>query len=174
MVPAWPACFRYLLRQPECGQRLNFQRVADRDQAADRADEQERRDCRTDRGRREDDRHLGREAQRALEERDALAKQLRELNARRLEEDAKAKAGAPPRGVAEWAAERARDDVRAFVLACLSAGAPWVVSAAGAPDPVVVAARAKGAGPATPPSSTGCPSTGRRHGKKGIGSKVSW
>ncbi len=93
------------------------------------------------------DRDLIAHLERALEERDALAKQLRELNARRLEEDAKAKAGAPPRGVAEWAAERARDDVRAFVLACLSAGAPWVVSAAGAPDPVVVAARAKGAGP---------------------------
>jgi len=92
------------------------------------------------------DRDLIAHLERALEERDALAKQLRELNARRLEEDARAKAGDPPRGVAEWAADRGRDDVRAFALACLSAGAPWVVSAAGAPDPVVVAARAKGAG----------------------------
>lgn len=93
------------------------------------------------------DRDLIAHLERALEERDALAKQLRELNARRLEEDARAKAGDPPRGVAEWAPERARDDVRAFALACLSAGAPWVVSAAGAPEPVVVAARTKGAGP---------------------------
>ena len=55
--------------------------------------------------------------------------------------------GEPPRGVAEWADARGRDDVRAFALACLTAGAPWVVSGAAGPDPVVVVARAKGAGP---------------------------
>jgi alanyl-tRNA synthetase len=90
------------------------------------------------------DRDLIAHLERAVEERDALAKQLRELNARRLAEDARASVGEPPRGVAQWAAERGRDEVRAFALACLSAGAPWVVSGAGAPDPVVVVGRAKG------------------------------
>lgn len=93
------------------------------------------------------DRDLIAHLERAFEERDALARQLRELNAKRLAEEARARVGDPPHGVAEWAAERARDEVRAFALACLSAGAPWAVSAAGAPDPVVVAVRAKGAGP---------------------------
>ena len=89
------------------------------------------------------DRDLIAHLERALEERDVLAKQLRELNGRLLANDARAKVGAPPCGVAEWAAERGRDDVRAFALACLTAGAPWVVSAAAAPDPVVVVGRAK-------------------------------
>jgi alanyl-tRNA synthetase len=92
------------------------------------------------------DRDLIAHLERALEERDALAKQLRELNGRLLADDARAKVGDPPRGVAEWAARRGRDEVRAFALACLSAGAPWVVSAAGAPDPVIVVARAKSEG----------------------------
>ncbi len=93
------------------------------------------------------DRDLIAHLERAFEERDALAKQLRELNARRLADEARARVGAAPRGVAEWAAERPRDEVRAFALACLSAGAPWAVSGAGAPDPVVVVVRSKGAGP---------------------------
>ena len=93
------------------------------------------------------DRDLIAHLERALEERDALAKQLRELNGRLLAEDARAKVGDPPRGVAEWAAERERDDVRSFALACLDAGAPWAVSAAAAPNPVVVVVRQKGAGP---------------------------
>ncbi len=93
------------------------------------------------------DRDLIAHLERALEERDALARQLRELNARLLAGDARARVGAPPRGVAEWAETRGRDDARAFALACLSAGAPWVVSGAGGPEPVVVVARAKGTGP---------------------------
>ena len=93
------------------------------------------------------DRDLIAHLERALEERDALAKQLRELNGRLLAEEARTKVGDPPRGVAEWAGERERDDVRAFALACLSAGAPWAVSAAAAPNPVVVVVRQKAAGP---------------------------
>jgi alanyl-tRNA synthetase len=93
------------------------------------------------------DRDLIAHLERALEERDALAKQLRELTGRLLAEDAKSKVGVPPRGVAEWSDARPRDDARAFALACLTAGAPWVVSAAGAPDPVVVVARPRAEGP---------------------------
>jgi hypothetical protein len=36
--------------------------------------------------------------------------------------------------------------VRRFALKCLEAGAPWVVAAAAAPDPALVAGRAKGGG----------------------------
>ena len=93
------------------------------------------------------DRDLIAHLERALEERDALAKQLRELNGRLLAEEARARVGDPPRGVAEWAAQRERDLVREFALACLSAGAPWAVSAAAAPNPVVVVVRPKGEGP---------------------------
>jgi len=92
------------------------------------------------------DRDLIAHLERAYEERDALAKQLRELTGRLLADEAKAKVGSPPRGVAEWADARSREEVRAFALACLSAGAPWVVSGAGAPDPLVVVARPRGEG----------------------------
>jgi alanyl-tRNA synthetase len=34
--------------------------------------------------------------------------------------------------------------VRSFALQCLEAGAPWVISAAAAPEPALVVARAKG------------------------------
>lgn len=93
------------------------------------------------------DRDLIAHLERALEERDVLARQLRELNGRLLAADAAAKVGQPPVGVAEWAAERDREGVRAFALACLDAGAPWAVSAAAGPDPVVIVVRAKGPGP---------------------------
>jgi alanyl-tRNA synthetase len=93
------------------------------------------------------DRDLIAHLERALEERDVLAKQLRELNGRLLAEEARVRVGDPPRGVAEWATERERENVREFALACLSAGAPWAVSAAASPNPVVVVVRPKGAGP---------------------------
>ncbi|MBK7367902.1 MAG: hypothetical protein IPJ04_08285 [Candidatus Eisenbacteria bacterium] len=45
--------------------------------------------------------------------------------------------------MAELAESRSREEARAFALACLNAGAPWVVSAALAPEPMVMVARAK-------------------------------
>jgi alanyl-tRNA synthetase len=55
--------------------------------------------------------------------------------------------GTPPAGVADFAPERPRDEVRIFALKCLEAGAPWVVAGAAAPDPVLIVGRAKtGAG----------------------------
>ena len=89
------------------------------------------------------DRDLIAHLERAAEERDELAKQLRELRAKALAEEARARVGAPAAAVNEWADERSREDARGFALACLTAGAPWVVSAAGGPEPVVVVARAK-------------------------------
>jgi alanyl-tRNA synthetase len=51
--------------------------------------------------------------------------------------------GQPPAAVADLADARSREDVRAFALACLTAGAPWVVSASRGPEPALVVARAK-------------------------------
>lgn len=83
--------------------------------------------------------------ERAAEERDELRKRLAAMVLERLALQARARVGDPPRGVAECAAERSREEVRAFALQCLEAGAPWVVSAAAAPSPCLVAGRAKGA-----------------------------
>jgi hypothetical protein len=57
--------------------------------------------------------------------------------------DARERVGDPPRGVAEFTASRPREEVRRFALKCLEAGAPWVVTGAATPDPVVVIGRAK-------------------------------
>ncbi len=89
------------------------------------------------------DRDLIAHLERAAEERDELAKQLREYVARELAGAARTRVGDPPAGVAELADTRSREDVRAFALACLTAGAPWVVSAARGPEPALVVARAK-------------------------------
>ena len=89
------------------------------------------------------DRDLLAHLDRAVEERDELAKQLRELREKRLAEEARARVGDPPAAVAELAESRSREEARAFALACLNAGAPWVVSAALAPEPMVMVARAK-------------------------------
>ncbi len=91
------------------------------------------------------DRDLIAHLERAAEERDELAKRLRALESRLLADEASRRVGDPPAGVAELAESRSREDVRAFALACLTAGAPWVVSAARGPDPVLVVARAKAA-----------------------------
>jgi alanyl-tRNA synthetase len=91
------------------------------------------------------DRDLLAHLERAAEERDDLAKRLRALESRLLAEDASRRVGDPPAGVAELADARSREDVRAFALACLTAGAPWVVSGARGPEPALVLARAKGA-----------------------------
>jgi alanyl-tRNA synthetase len=91
------------------------------------------------------DRDLIAHLERAAEERDELAKRLRALETRLLADDARRRVGDPPAGVAELADERSREDVRAFALACLTAGAPWVVSAVRGPEPALVVARAKAA-----------------------------
>jgi alanyl-tRNA synthetase len=89
------------------------------------------------------DRDLIAHLERVAEERDELAKRLRDLQSRLLADEARSRVGDPPKPVAELADGRSREETRAFALACLSAGAPWVVSASIAPEPVVIVARAK-------------------------------
>jgi alanyl-tRNA synthetase len=89
------------------------------------------------------DRELVAHLEKALEERDELRKRLNALSLRLLAGEAREAVGSPARPVSVLAPERSRDDVRAFALQCLEAGAPWVVSAASAPEPTLVVARAK-------------------------------
>jgi alanyl-tRNA synthetase len=89
------------------------------------------------------DRDLIAHLERAAAERDELRKRVDEMVERMLVAEARRQVGQPPRGVAEFVASRPRDEVRRFALKCLEAGAPWVVTGASAPDPVVVAGRAK-------------------------------
>ena len=81
--------------------------------------------------------------ERALEEREELRKQLTTLTRRLLADEARAAVGSPPKGVALLSADRSREDARAFALACLEAGAPWVISGTTAPEPSLVVARQK-------------------------------
>jgi alanyl-tRNA synthetase len=81
--------------------------------------------------------------ERALEERDDFRKRLAALSLKVLASEARTAVGTPPRGVAVIADERSREEVRAFALQCLEAGAPWVVSATRAPEPALVIGRAK-------------------------------
>jgi alanyl-tRNA synthetase len=90
------------------------------------------------------DRELIAHLERAAEERDELAKRLRELTAKAIAAEARERVGHPPHGVSELSPARPRDELRAFVLKCLEAGAPWVAAAASAPEPTVIVARAKG------------------------------
>ena len=92
------------------------------------------------------DRELIAHLERALEERDELRKQLAVFTSRQLAEAAREAVGTPPRGVAVCAADRSREDVRAFALQCLEADAPWVVSATTGPEPALVIARQKSLG----------------------------
>jgi len=81
--------------------------------------------------------------ERALEEREELRKQLAALTRRLLADEARNAVGSPPRAVTVLSAERSREDARAFALACLEAGAPWVVSGTSGPEPSLVVARQK-------------------------------
>jgi len=92
------------------------------------------------------DRELIAHLERAAAERDVLKKRLAELTERQLTMEARARVGDPPAGVADFAAERSREDTRTFALKLLEAGAPWAVIAAGAPDPCVIAGRARSGG----------------------------
>ena len=92
------------------------------------------------------DRELIAHLERSAEERDELRKRLAALTAELVAMEAAARVGEPARPVADFAPARPRDEVRLFTLKCLEAGAPWVVAGAAAPDPCVMAGRAKGAG----------------------------
>ncbi len=89
------------------------------------------------------DRDLVEHLERALAERDDLRKRLLDLTERLLLAEARERVGSPPRPVADFAAQRPRDETRRFAIKCLEAGAPWVAVASGAPDPTVVLGRAK-------------------------------
>lgn len=82
--------------------------------------------------------------ERAMDERDELRKKLAEFTTKQLAEEARAAVGSPPQPVAVFASDRSREDTRMFAIQCLEAGAPWVVSATGGPEPQVVVGRAKG------------------------------
>ena len=89
------------------------------------------------------DRDLIAQLERAADERTELRKRLDALSEKLLADDARQRVGDPPRGVAEFSASRPREEVRRFALKCREAGAPWVVTGASSPDPVVVVGRAK-------------------------------
>jgi alanyl-tRNA synthetase len=84
--------------------------------------------------------------ERALEEKEELRKRFAALSRRLLADEARAAVGDPARGVAVLAEDRPREDARAFALECLTAGAPWAISATRGPEPSLVVARARGAG----------------------------
>jgi len=89
------------------------------------------------------DRDLIAHLERAADEAREMRKRLEALAEKALEAACRERVGSPPRGVADFATARAREEVRRFVIKCLEAGAPWAVAAAGSPDPVVVIGRAK-------------------------------
>ena len=92
------------------------------------------------------DRDLIAHLERAAEERDALKRRLRELTEAQIAAEARDAVGVPARGVASFFESRERDELRRFANQCLEAGAPWVAVAAGAPEPALIVARAKGKG----------------------------
>jgi len=92
------------------------------------------------------DRELIAHLEKAAEERDVLAKRVREMTATLVAAEAAERVGDPPRAVAELFPSRARDEVRPLAITCLERGAPWVAFAAAGPEPIVIAGRAKGPG----------------------------
>ena len=93
------------------------------------------------------DRDLITHLERAADERDALQKQVRELNERLAIVEATERVGTPPKPVAELRPSWSRENARTFALKCLEVGAPWVIAAALTPAPVLVGGRAKSGGP---------------------------
>ena len=89
------------------------------------------------------DRELIAHLERAASERDELKRRLAELTANAIAAEARLRVGDPAAGVATFWPERPREEVRTFAIKALEAGAPWVVAAAGGPEPCLVAARAK-------------------------------
>jgi alanyl-tRNA synthetase len=92
------------------------------------------------------DRELIAHLERAAEERDELKKRVRELSAIVIAAEARAETGTPPRAVVRFFDDRAREELRTFVMQCLEAGAPRVVTGAGAPEPALMIAQPKGGG----------------------------
>ena len=92
------------------------------------------------------DRELVPHLERAAAERDELAKRVKELSQRAIAAEAVERVGEPKRPVSAWFDARPRDELRTLAIKCLEAGAPWVVVAAGGPEPALLAARPKGAG----------------------------
>lgn len=89
------------------------------------------------------DRDLIVHLERAAAERDELRRAAAALATRLVEAEARERTGAPPRPVTLFDAVRPRDELRQLALKSLEAGAPWVVLGAAAPEPVVLAGRAK-------------------------------
>jgi alanyl-tRNA synthetase len=89
------------------------------------------------------DRELIAHLEKAAADRDVLRKRLGEMVEVAIAAEAKERVGSPARGVAAFAPTRPRDEVRRFALKCLESGAPWIVTGAAAPEPVVIAGRAK-------------------------------
>jgi len=92
------------------------------------------------------DRELVAHLERAAAERDELKKRLQELMTRLVVAEARERVGEPARAVADFAAARARDELRLLVIKCLEVGAPWVAAGSAGPEPAVVLGRAKGPG----------------------------
>jgi alanyl-tRNA synthetase len=82
--------------------------------------------------------------ERAAGERDELRKAAAVLAARLVEAEARERTGDPPRAVTLFDGHRPRDEMRLLALKALEAGAPWVVLGTAAPEPAVLAGRAKG------------------------------
>jgi alanyl-tRNA synthetase len=89
------------------------------------------------------DRDLLAHLERALEEREELKKQLREVGERLLATEARELlAASSAGGVARFDESRPRDELRTLALKLLEAGARWVALGAAAPQPALVLARA--------------------------------
>jgi alanyl-tRNA synthetase len=89
------------------------------------------------------DRDLLAHLERAAAERDELRKRLNAQGARLIEIEARDWTGDPPRAVTRFEPQRARQELRQLAFKALEAGSPWVVLGAAAPEPVVLAGRAK-------------------------------
>ena len=89
------------------------------------------------------DRDLIAHLERAAGERDELRKGVAGLTARLIEAEARQRVGDPPGALTLFEALRPREEVRLLALKALEAGAPWVVVGAAAPEPTVLAGRAK-------------------------------
>ncbi len=89
------------------------------------------------------DREVIAHLERAAAERDQLKKRLTELVTRLIVAEARERVGDPKQPVADFAAERPREELRLFVIKCLEAGAPWVAAGSAAPEPAVIVGRAR-------------------------------
>ncbi len=89
------------------------------------------------------DREVIAHLERAAAERDQLKKRVTELVTRLIVAEARERVGDPKQPVADFAAERPREELRLFAIKCLEAGAPWVAAGSAAPEPAVIVGRAR-------------------------------